>query len=388
MVLRIFGFLCLLLPLALFAQDRSNNPFSKDYKGGGGPKSSSTPGGSPAPALTKKGPASESRNKPANAKAVAAAAVQWLANAQKPDGHWESQLGGETGDLVTSSFCALALMASGKGARAQVDKAAQFVMANIFKKGHNPDPKWDQTNWQIAVGGMFLAEYYAETKSADVKAVLEQVVQEIFARIEPSGGWGHYHGGKNPLNYIELEIVSNWMLSAAGMCQRLGLRVPGDRVGLAVKFIEECCSPGQGNVGYSPNAGQKGVGCPGRTGGALFAFSLLKQHGHPIFSKMGDYWKADIDKSSEGHGSLCMGFLGSALGARTIGADAWDTYVAKFFPQILSAATGDGSFKHLTGKTPISMGSDNMAGPAYNTAVYALILQLDLGNLTFVGQKN
>lgn len=380
---RAFGPLAVIsfLAFSLQAQDRAGNPFSKEYKGGSGAKAD------PATPAPKKGPASESHNKPANTRAAVKAAVEWLAKSQKADGSWATTLGGETGELVTTAWCGLALMAAGSSTKAQVDKAAGYVSANLFKKGINPDPKWDQTSWAIAIGGMFLAEYYASTKSADIKGALEKDLAEIFARIEPSGGWGHYHGGKNALNYVELEIMSNWMLVAAGMCQRIGLKPPGDKVARALKFIEDSCAPGAGGVGYSPNAGQKGAGCPGRTGGALFAFALLNQRSHPLFGKMIEYWKQDIDRSNEGHGSLCMGLLGSALGAREIGGDAWDTYVAKFFPQILGAAGGDGSFKHLTGKTPISMGSDGMTGPAYNTAIYALILQLDLGNLTYLGQK-
>lgn len=371
-----------LFSLPLLAQDRSNNPFSKDYKGGGKADSNAA---SPAP---KKAAASESRQKPGNTRAVVKGALDWLARTQQADGHWETRLGGLTGEIVTTSFAGLALLAAGSPYKAQIDKAAQYVCANILKKGHQPDPKWDQTNWQIAVGGMFLCEYYACSKSAETRAVLDKVLLEVFNRIEPSGGWGHYHGGKNALNYVELEIMSNWMLATAGMAQRLGLKPPQDKIARALKFIEDSCAPGQGGVGYSPNPGQKGMGCPGRTGGALFCHGLLRQTAAPVYPKMVEYWKSDIDKSSEGHGSLCMGFLGSALGARQIGSEAWDTYVGKFFPQILTAAAGDGSFKHLTGKTPISMGSDNTAGPAYNTAVYALVLQLDLGHLAFLGSKH
>lgn len=360
------------------AQDHSNNPFSKDY-GGGGKSDPSSP--------VKKGGASESKNKPQNTKAAVKAAIDWLVKNQQKDGSWETHLGGETGTLVVTSWCGLALMASGKDHKEAVDRAAKFVAAHVLDKGNNPDPKWDQTNWQIAVGGLFLAEVLASSKSDEIKAALEKVNDEIGARMEPSGGYGHCKGVKNALNYIELEVMSNWMLAAAGMCRRLGLKSKGD-MARGMSFIEQCCSPERGNVGYSPGPGQKGIGCPCRTGGALFAFALLKAQSNPLYPKMVEYWNKAVDKSNEGHGSLSMGLLESAVGARTISADAWDTYVAKFFAQILGNANADGSFKHLTGKTPASMGGDGMTGAAYPTGLFALILQLDMGNLSFFGQKN
>jgi hypothetical protein len=365
-----------LLVLALFFYQDNPSPFSKDYKGGGG-------GGSGAP---KKGGASASSKKPGNTPAALKAAIEWLLKNQQKDGSWDTRLGGETGTVVVTSWCGLALMATGEN-KDPWTKAAKYVAARILNKSHNPDPKWDQTNWQVAIGGMFLAEYVAETKDAEVKAVLEKVADEIGKRMEPSGGYGHCKGVKNALNYIELEVMSNWMMAAAGMCRRLNIKVSGD-MGRAMSFVENCCSPGGGNVGYSPGPGQKGVGCPCRTGGAIFAFACLKAQSNGLYAKMAEYYKKAIDKSNEGHGSLAMGLLESALGARTLGSDVWDAYVSKFFPQILSHANADGSFKHITGKTMQSIGGDNMTGPAYPTGIFALILQLDLGNLTFVGQRN
>ena len=50
--------------------------------------------------------------------------------------------------------------------------------------------------------------------------------------------------------------------------------------------------------------------------------------------------------------------------------------------QILAHARADGSFKHIEGKSPKAVsGADRNVGAAYNTAIYALILQLDRGGL-------
>ncbi len=348
-------------------QDKS--PFSKDYE----PGSPRKEGGAEKPA--------PSKNKPQNTADVVKAGLGYLAQSQRPNGSWDTKLGVNTGVLVTTAWCGLALMAS-KSYRAQVDKAAQFVMAHIFDKSANQDPKWDQTNWQIAIGGMFMGEYYALSKSGDAKACLDRAVTEGFQRMEPSGGWGHYPRGKNALGYVEFEIMSNWMLVTAGMAKRNKTKLPADKLEKALKYLCDCAP--QGGVAYSP--GPNAVGCPGRTGGALFAFGLLGLKDDPLAAKMAEFWKKTVDQSNEAHGSLAQGMLGSALGARQIGPEAWDTYVAKFFPQILGQAAGNGSFRHLTGKTPASAGADNNCGPAYNTAIYTLILQLDLGHLRYLGR--
>jgi hypothetical protein len=360
--------------LCVLLQD-NKSPFSKEYKG-----QPNNDAGTPSKPV-------ESAKKPEKTKAAAKAALDFLARTQRPDGSWACKVGVNTGILVTTSFGGLAMLAGGEAYRPHADKAAHFVMAHMFDKSGNRDPKWDQTNWQIGVGGVFLGEYYGVTKSGDAKSAVEHAVAEMFQRIEPSGGWGHCPRIKNSLGYVELEIMSTWMLITAGIAKRAKSKVPEDKLKSAMQWVEDCCSPGKGNVGYSPGPGQKGYGCPGRAGGAMVAWALLGMTQSPFYPKLVAYYKSDIDRSSEAHASLAMGMLGSAIGARQIGPEMWDVYVEKFFPMILEHANGDGSFKHLTGKTPASMGGDNNNGPAYNTAIYALILNLDLGHLAYLGRQ-
>jgi hypothetical protein len=142
-------------------------------------------------------------------------------------------------------------------------------------------------------------------------------------------------------------------------------------------------------VGYSPRAGQKGFGCPCRTGGTIFAFAVLGQQKHPLYPRMLVYWKEEVGGSDGGHGSVAMGLLGSALAARQAGGEDWKAFEDTFFPKILANGFTDGSFKHLAGTKPQSLGNaDPQVGPAYNTAVFALVLQLGKGNLKFLGRKH
>jgi hypothetical protein len=224
-------------------------------------------------------------------------------------------------------------------------------------------------------------------KAALYREKLDTVVEEAFKRMEASGGWGHTPRIKCPLGYVELEIVSNWMLAALGACQRQGAKLPDDKVKQAVQFVQDCCATGKGAVGYSPRQGQKGFGCPCRTGGAIFAFAVLGKEKHVLYPRMVTYYKQKLTDSGEGHGSVAMGFLASALGARQVGADTWKKFTDKFFPIFEAAIQPDGSFKHLVGKTVLATGFDHkMSGP-FQTGHYALILQLDKGNLRYLGRK-
>lgn len=372
-----------LVPIVL-AQD---SPFSRKRPAG---VENGEPGEPPARAP--KPPRSESANKPASTREAVSKALAYLVSKQRKDGAWESGLAATTGEVVVTSFCALALMASGSSPKggayqAQIQRAIEFVAGRVFDPPAMPDKKWDQTNWSVMIGTMFLAEAYSHSPSAEIKAALDRGIVEIFRRMEPSGGWGHYHGGPNPLNYIELEVMSTWALGAAGVLKRLKFRVPSDKVGRAIQFIEDCCAPGSGGVGYSPNRGQKGVGEAGRTGGALWVFGLHGLQGHSLYPLMANWFRRNLSGSTNCHGSIALGCLSAALGARQLGGQDWDAFVAAVFPKVLGQQQGDGSFSPIRGTGAGAAGGDDSAGPNYNTGLYALVLQLDLGHLNHLGVK-
>jgi hypothetical protein len=335
--------------------------------------------------------------------------LTWIARAQRAEGRWPAGLPGEEQPgvillpgprtVVTASFCGLALLASGdKRYQAAIDRAANYVAANLVQDNRLTEtpPNMDRSNWNVAIGGLFLCEYAAalketrpNAKNARLQQALDKLADEAVRRMEDSGGWGHTPRLTNELGYVELEVMSNWMLAMLGAAERLGAKqAPPEKVQLALHFVEDSCKDGDGGVGYSPREGQKGFGDPGRTGGALFAFAMVGQEGHPLYPRMAAYWRKSRDESADGHGSIALGLLGSALGARQLGGGDWDGFAAKFFPPILAAANEDGSFKHLTSVVPrAANGSDETLGVAYNTGIYALLLQLGTAHLKLVGQK-
>lgn len=329
-------------------------------------------------------------------------ALAWLAKNQRQDGSWESGLGdNRPAVVVTTSFAALALLATDdSNYRDVVAKAAKFLETNILTDPPvepKLDEQWDQSNWKVAIGGLFLCEYHAtlgrnpamrspSMTSKELERLVEAVAKESCRRMEPSGGWGHTPRVKNALGYIEFEVMSNWMLATLSTARRIGVTVPADDLKRAVKYVEDCCDPKNGGVGYNTKE-LKEFGCPCRTGGAIFALATMGRSDHPIYARAAGYWRRELGNSGEGHGSVALGLLASALAARQLGDEAWQAYHNRFFPKILEGGNADGSFEHLTGSTSHSVGCDDKLGSGYNTGIYALILQLDQGKLHFLGRQ-
>jgi hypothetical protein len=95
-----------------------------------------------------------------------------LAKAQRPDGSWATKMSqNQQAKVATTSFRALTLMTAGKKYQANVNGAASFVSVNLLQA--NPlsrlPPAIDQPNWKIAIGGLFLCEYYAYQKKFNPK---------------------------------------------------------------------------------------------------------------------------------------------------------------------------------------------------------------------------
>jgi len=407
------------------------------------PRAEPQPATTPAPPVTPAQPAEPAKTKPAVVTAQpktglpkdrpqVPAALTWLAKNQMAGGSWSDGLADNdqmremvknappeiqarilqqmqtseqptTLRVVATAYCGLALLASGKAEYySQIDRAAAYVAANLFddprsRRGENdPFPGVSNVNWQVAIGSLFYCEYCAALRkrgtnrlTPDKRALLEKIAKECLDRMEPSGGWGHSPRVVNPLGYLEMEIMSNWMLLTLGACRRLDVKVPQDRLEVALQFIENCCYPGQGGVGYSPRPGQKGsTACPSKTGGAITVFALLDQKQHPLYPRMAAYWREHVGESANGHGSTSMGLLCSALGARQLGEEDWSTFAAQFLPLIQGVAEKDGTFRHLTGTGFASDRNDNRQGKAYNTAIYTLILLLDQGHLSYLGQRH
>lgn len=317
--------------------------------------------------------------------AIVEAGLAFLARQQGPDGRFPTDLGGKTGVVVVTSLGGLAFLAAGAGFEpgGPLDRATTYVLSHVGAAEASPFGRaggggnWNQENWELGYGLMFLAEVAKKTRRPDVKAKVAELVAHIERNQEASGGWAHGPGGPNALGYVELEIMSNYTLLGLGAAKRLGAEVDAARLERALSWIESTAS-GDGGVGYSPRDGQKGHGDPGRTAGAMVAFAALGQQRHPFFGRMAGYLDRNLGRLPEGHVSPAMHLLAGAMATRLLGGRAWSGYMDAYRPHIMATRRPDGSFASTPTEESRSLrnNTDLTVGPCWTTATYVLILSL------------
>jgi hypothetical protein len=328
--------------------------------------------------------------------AVTAAALEYLKKAQTGDGSWGFTTGSQNGQVAVASLAGLAFLASGstpsKGPYApQIGKAVKFVTRACKGPGRFPGAgagakgNWNQENWKWGFAGMFLAEAHRCSPKPDLAETLQTVCRTIARNQEQSGGWAHGPGGPNALGYLELEIVSNYVLSALGCCRQLGLEIDMECVQKALKFIE-ATGPGDGGVGYSTRPGQKGHGEAGRTGGAIVAFTTLGFRRHPFCQKMGRYLLRRMRDLPHGHVSPMMHLWFGSLACHNQGPAHVKRFWKEFRTVFMAARRPDGAFDSWPTRETVQLhaNSDRQMGLAWSTASLALPLLLPAGKLNLL----
>jgi hypothetical protein len=330
--------------------------------------------------------------------------LAWLASQQDKEGGFPIKYPLE-GRVVVASVCGLAFLASGSTAAAgpyapQIRLTLDYVVKNA---GHSDPPAQllgksagcNQLNWSLGYSGIFLSEVYKKTPREDIKKKLEETRDAIAKNQEASGGWGHGPaGGGNPLGYVELEIMSNWCMSALGMMKQVGINIPGNTVEKGLAYIAECAKDGKGGVAYSTRKGQTTLVDAGRTAGAIFAFTMLGKKEHPIYNGMVAYFRDNINSIPKGHSSPVMHFMQGALACCHLDPECRRRFMELFRLELLAARQADGSMMarpwspEAGSNTGSSSNNDRALGPVWTTANYLVVMQLPKGNLALCsGEK-
>lgn len=319
-------------------------------------------------------------------------ALVWLAKQQQGDGSWECQLSAENGKVCMTSLCGLAFMACGstaeKGAySSNVKKAVQFVLANIGVEREmgmgGGSGNWNQTNWGLGYGGIFLAQVQLVSPVNGIKEKLTWVRDTILKNMEETGGWAHGPGGPNALGYLELEIVSNYVLSALGGVQQCGIDVDKTKVDKALAYIQKC-GGGKPGVGYSTRQGQVGWGDVGRTSGAINAFAALGRTDHAYYKPMVGFMLGNLGKIKDGHVSPMMHWLAAAIACRREGNKSWEAFWDAQREECTMLRMPDNTFTARPTDESATLGknSDRDMGAIWCTAHWVIILGLEKDNLT------
>ena len=313
-------------------------------------------------------------------------AVAWLARRQDANGGYKQTLSGLNGAIIQTAMGGLAFLGAGSDLsqgeyKDNVRRAADFLIANVRNLGgdkggeRGPKPSWSQSNWGYAHAAIFLGELHARTADRDVLDALHYCAQRLVETQEPSGGWAHGPGGKNALGYIELNIVTGLALGGLGLARQSGFEVPAEALARAEAYLT-ASGGGDGGVGYSTSAGQKGQGNIGRTSAAWLGYLSLGLGKKPWAKKMASYVKRNADKSLGGHASLMQHLLLAGVAAQVHGKAAAKSYWSTAQRDLVLARAPDGSFQPRPWHESLSMGSnsDVSFGEVWTTAAWAVVL--------------
>jgi len=349
--------------------------------------------------------ASHSRSCPVKCprcEALAEKALIFLCKTQKADGSWGQVTGGQNGQVAVAAMAGLAFLAQGSTLETgtyskELGRAAAFVQGacvnpqNLMGRSRSrsrTDANWNQENWKWGYAGMFLAEVYHKTPRPEIRKTLNLIVLKIEKNQEPSGGWAHGPGGPNALGYLELEIVSNYVLTALGCAKKIGLAIDEEKVKKAFDYIV-ATGGGDGGVGYSTRRGQQGHGDPGRTAGAIVAFLSLEQGWHPFVGKMKKFLLRRMDKLPMGHVSPMMHLWFGSLACHNLGKRHVSKYWGYFRLHFFAASRPDGAFDSwpTAESEQLRRNSDRSMGLPWSTAHLVLPLLLPLGHLSLVAPQ-
>ncbi|MFT7618242.1 MAG: hypothetical protein ACI97A_001883 [Planctomycetota bacterium] len=312
--------------------------------------------------------------------------LNFLADRQQDEGH-QLHVSNENHAVATVALAGLAWIGSGKKKYAKnITKAAEFIMA---KAGNERDmsgmrsasaskANWNQTNWSLSYATIFLSEYLAQKKRPAVKRRLQEIVNKLQDNQEASGGWAHGPGGKNALDYLELEIMSNLALGGMGMAQRVGVKLDDAKVIRGYHYVKKCTTGG--GVAYSPLPGQAGHGDPGRTAGAFWALRQIGK-GKALQASMAKYYAPKVGKLYEGHACPTMHIWNGAIASAVLGKKAYSNYWKAWRPFIMASRTSDGAFgcRPTDESRQLKQHTDRTWGPSFVTAHYLVSLMVGQG---------
>lgn len=313
--------------------------------------------------------------------AVRDRAVAWLVQQQTKSGGWHTGLGGNNGLVVVSTLGGLALEGAG-GHQKAVRRAAEYVAKacgapDRFEqlRAQRGGPNWSQVNWPLGYAPLLLTAF---PQDRSMREKLSEIAAKLVRNQESTGGYAHGPGGPNALDYLELEIVSNYALASIGLLRGAGIPVDDAGVDRALAYVRSCTS-GDGGVAYSTRPGQAGHGDPGRTAGAYFAFYRNGLGRSKAARRMLKFFVRGMERLPTGHVSPMMHILAGAMACRASGQSKlmksfWKTYR----PYIMSSRLHAGSFagRPTRESRAIRSNTDRTLGPAWATATYVIVMNM------------
>ncbi|MBI4563435.1 MAG: terpene cyclase/mutase family protein [Planctomycetes bacterium] len=320
-------------------------------------------------------------------------ALEFLAENQKEDGHWEpppsefkhlSTVHGKM-EIGLTGACGLALLAEGSGIqegkyRKNIQKAVEYLTRSIqaggafVPPGRTREPKKSHIANETPFAVYFLTQVYHETGSPELKEKLESVAKHIAKSQSPSGGWDYTYRLER---HLHLPTVTSNLLALA-LLRRVGIPVGDSVIDRALQYISSV-STRNGNFKY----GEERSSVTDRAAGVLVALAHLGRRDHALWDAAAAYHRKNFSRHIEnGHSPAFQHFF-IALASSLLGEKDWETYDEAFREHHLNAQKSDGHWECVLGRNDKASGHSH-GGALFETAVRATVLQLSKGKLLLV----
>lgn len=326
--------------------------------------------------------------------AVVNKGLEYLARTQFADGHWDG--GSGPYPVTMTAMAGMAFLMEGSTLREgkysqHLRKAANWLLQRSNSSGLIGNPSNSSEGGRYMYGHgfalLFLASVYGEEEDASRRKKLEEVLTRAamftYKAQTNRGGWGYLtsvDGGG-----FDEGSVTITQLQALRAARNAGIPVPKECIDNAQKYLEKCTTP-NGGVIYSLAQGGRDER-PAITAAAVTCAFSSGQYDSESAKKWITYCRKaiPIDRTGNnryGHWEYTHYYyaqviyvLGDKGYARLFPKSStdeqltWKKYKAVIFDYLASQQSADGSW------------AKGYIGPAYTTACYLTIMQLDNGVL-------
>jgi len=181
--------------------------------------------------------------------------LEWLKNAQEPDGRWDSQKWGANHncDAAVSGLAILCFLANGDTDREghyrqTVARGLQWLVAR-----QQADGGFGERFYTQGICTMALSQAYGMSGTTALKMPAQRAVDFCCANQNANGGWDY--NGSNP-ERVDTS-VSAWVVLGLKSACTSGLDVPQDSIDRVRQWLRESINP-DGTTGYTKTIGAQG----------------------------------------------------------------------------------------------------------------------------------
>ena len=187
------------------------------------------------------------------------AGLEWLKNAQGPDGRWDSQKWGANHncDAAVSGLAILCFLANGDTDREGDYRQTVSRGLTWLVTRQQADGSFGERFYTQGICTMALSQAYGMSQTPALRMPAQRAADFCCASQNPNGGWDY--NGNNPARVDT--SVSAWVVLGLKSACTSGLNVPQESIDRVKQWLRESINP-DGTTGYT-----KTIGAQGSSGG-------------------------------------------------------------------------------------------------------------------------